>query len=848
MNANLDKLCFQIKDILRNYGKQQTAEGTMTAEVIMEYLIFLKFFEPYSPKLHGEKRLKVYDRMIENYPNIKTFSNIMTTLMATATDGTLSFRKSITEQEMSTMADDEFYLHKFISENKPTSEIFDGTMCLADRLKDNECLLKIFQVLYLSDFRIDDVGDIHEYFIQDEAKQKSKMYGQFFTPNEICMKALDNVNPSVKEDGSMPSFMDPTAGSFKFMRNVAKRLAKSTGNSYRDILLNNCHGCEIETKAYKALQYNILMETGDISNNVYNANSLKYLRYGKLKDDKCQNNLPEYDTEKRYDYIFANPPFGCKAELDMYVKEYVTKKMKGGKEKREPIHGYLMKTRNSDGMFIQLIIHLLKEEGEACIVLCGSIFNKELSALRQHWLETCNLKSITVCPKNIFKNTSIETYLFHFKKGEPTKEIVYYNFDGSEIGRRSEFSDVWDIGVPKIVIERTKHVFTQYKLKDICDISVGYTPNSKDEANYKDGTNTWVTIADMTKLNGDKYISDSKEKITTTAIKTSKMAKQGSLLVSFKLTVGKTAICACDLYHNEAIACINTKDTSIVSNIYLYHLLTALDWKGQSKKNIYNADILNKETLSVIDLNIPSIQVQNEFIDYLDSLPTVSLRVVATRVFNAGGDYENICKKLEALDKNIELTKAKIEANKEYMKILLEVETEGCEKVRLGDVCKVSTGKVTTKAKLEEGDIPVYGGGIKPMSFTNTHTHDKGTIVILRDGANAGYVHRLCEQAFLTGSANYIHEVSNMTSESYIYYVLKYTQQQDLIAFQGNPTAQPHVHPHQIVTLEIPLLNVEKQQMIVELFDAIEKANTNALQQIERIEDLKKRVIDAQLS
>jgi hypothetical protein len=391
MATPLDRLCFQVKDILRNYGKQQTAEGTMTAEVIMDYLIFIKFFEPYSKELHGDRSLKIYDKMVEKDPSIArmTLKSFMEPYIQQKRNG----KKNLSDEELSNLVLNEYHLHHTLETIHPTSTIFDHTQSLNNRLQHYECVLRILEAIYLSDVKLDDVGDIHEYFIQDEGKSKSKMYGQFFTPNEICMKAMELVKPRLKPDGSIPDCLDPAAGSFKFMRNLAKHLSETSGKPYEDILLNHCYGCEIETKAYRSLQFNIVMETGDISENVYNANSLKYLMYGRLLVDENNQNdqndqhnqynqqmehLPYYDTEKRYDYIFANPPFGCKTEMEMIQRNADDKVNK----KTKAIGNYKMKTKNSDGMFLQLIIDLLKDGGEACIVMCGSIFNKEWIPLR----------------------------------------------------------------------------------------------------------------------------------------------------------------------------------------------------------------------------------------------------------------------------------------------------------------------------------------------------------------------------------------------------------------------------------------------------------------------------------
>jgi type I restriction enzyme, S subunit len=802
MATPLDRLCFQVKDILRNYGKQQTAEGTMTAEVITDHLMFMKFFEAYSKDLHGDRSLKIYDKMVEKDPSIASMT--LKSFMAPYIEQKRNGKKAFSEEEIGNLVLNEHLLHQVLKTTHPTSEIFDHTQSLYERLQHDECVLRILEAIYLSEVKLDDVGDIHEYFIQDEAKSKSKMYGQFFTPNEICMKAMELVQPKLKPDGSIPDCLDPAAGSFKFMRNLAKHLSETSGKAYEDILLNHCFGCEIEKKAYRSLQFNIVMETGDLSENVYHANSLKYLMYGKDANDKRMEEVRDYDTEKRYDYIFANPPFGCKTELEMIQRNADDKVDK----KTKAIGNYKMKTKNSDGMFLQLIIHLLKDGGEACIVMCGSIFNKDWINLRKHWIGTCVIKSITVCPKDSFKNTSIESYLIHFKKGGRTDRVEYHHFTDGYIGERSEFDETFDLSVPRssIVAEPShstsysiaelceinelkadRKKYQQYKyieissidenglaqptvvnkdelpsraqlgvkvgdilfgsvrpnlkrhlyvdtemfadnlivstgffvltskqgvdgyflynllfgqeftdecmqyaskkamypsvnkedlgkitirvpsyelqvsssqklktldhnisitkqkieadkeymkilletetmgcekvrLGDVCNMSVGFTPSTKDPTNYTDGEHVWITIADLTANGDQKFISQSKQKISDIALKPSKKAKKGSVLVSFKLSVGKTAICTTDVYHNEAIASLTSKSADRLHQEYVYYAMLLGNLERDSQINIYGANIFNQESLKNVTISVPDKCKQQMLVNKLSGI------------------------------------------------------------------------------------------------------------------------------------------------------------------------------------------------------------------------------------
>jgi restriction endonuclease S subunit len=119
-------------------------------------------------------------------------------------------------------------------------------------------------------------------------------------------------------------------------------------------------------------------------------------------------------------------------------------------------------------------------------------------------------------------------------------------------------------------------------------------------------------------LNGG-YIYDTKEKITDSGVKNSnvKLFEKGTILFSFKLSIGKTAIAGKALYTNEAIAGIVSKDESILNNKYLYHYLTINDFSNLGSGIIGNGS-MNKTSLNLIEIPIPSLEVQQEIIDYCD--------------------------------------------------------------------------------------------------------------------------------------------------------------------------------------------------------------------------------------
>ena len=79
------------------------------------------------------------------------------------------------------------------------------------------------------------------------------------------------------------------------------------------------------------------------------------------------------------------------------------------------------------------------------------------------------------------------------------------------------------------------------KLSDICDISIGKTPSRSNPKFWdpnKNSKNIWLSIADLTAVNG-RIISDSKEYISDKGAMLFKEVPKDTLIMSFKLTIGK---------------------------------------------------------------------------------------------------------------------------------------------------------------------------------------------------------------------------------------------------------------------------------------------------------------------
>ena len=158
-----------------------------------------------------------------------------------------------------------------------------------------------------------------------------------------------------------------------------------------------------------------------------------------------------------------------------------------------------------------------------------------------------------------------------------------------------------------------------YILSEIYDLQMGKTP-SRDNAEYwADGSYEWVSIADLTKFG--EYTGLSKERITKKAVEESgiRVIPAHTLIMSFKLSIGKVAITSRDCFSNEAIMAFIDKGIETIIPEYAYYLFSAQSWDEGTNRAVMGAT-LNKSTLSKYRVYIHDVEQQREIIHKLDKV------------------------------------------------------------------------------------------------------------------------------------------------------------------------------------------------------------------------------------
>ena len=155
--------------------------------------------------------------------------------------------------------------------------------------------------------------------------------------------------------------------------------------------------------------------------------------------------------------------------------------------------------------------------------------------------------------------------------------------------------------------------FELVRLGEVCSILIGGTP-ARNNPTYFTGNNLWVSIAEMK----GQIIKDTKEKITDSAVKKSnvKLIPKGTTLLSFKLSIGKTAIAGKNLYTNEAIAGLIPNNKDIILDNYLFCIFNSgiIDLQNIRSNNAFGKSLNSKILNNEIKIPLPPIEIQKQIV------------------------------------------------------------------------------------------------------------------------------------------------------------------------------------------------------------------------------------------
>ena len=665
-------------------------------------------------------------------------------------------------------------------------------------------LIKIMSKFIITDEFIDEFfmknGDIHENFLKYQGNVNSKELGQFFTPKIIIKSLLNECGFKeliLNKEGSNFSLYDPCMGT--------GGLLCYTYNYCKDkINPSKIYGCEIEKDTIKFGSASLMLVTNQYNSNINRCNSL------------IENPYLFNKEEDKFNIIFINPPFGSKTNYKGLNKLFNNYKNKitprpefNGNSEIEFKDIYPIVSNTGTELFIQLVIYSLKKDGLACIILPdGELMTSNNMNIRKYILDNCQILKVITIQGNIYTNTGIKT-----------KALIIKKCNNDNYNQEIEFielnKEVRVLGIRKLneklqfnfedIKEETINYNTDIEIKTLGEI---FILNGNGSTNSKDITNTGEYPFYRASCNNpsgthNSYDFDGKEYLLI--IKSGGCANKP---ISSDYGIGKVFIVNGKCAANIAVFQLNLKLEELYNIKYLYYYLLHNQSYIQ-KLAIYctNNGNINMKDLMNMKIPIPSIEIQNKIVEYLDMI------------------YEEVIKTNNEKIENIK------KLNKNYLDLNLQF-SKDIEIKTLGEIASINQGNILNKNDMIDGIYDVIGGG-KIIAKHNKENRDGNDIILTRVGdININYINTkyyLTDNAFSLKSLN---EDNILTK--YLYYILLNNKCNLKDLYIG--IAQKVISKSNLSLFKLPIPSIEVQNKIVEYLDF----NDNLIKTLEKENEINK--------
>ena len=505
-------------------------------------------------------------------------------------------------------------LPRLIKDYNHSSEVFEPRLRITSGTTLKELVDRLSE-LSLLDTDSDIKGDAFEYFLKHSISVGNDL-GEYFTPRHIVRLMVDLIDPRYGE-----SVYDPCCGTGGFLIQAFRHIARKVTDTpeHRDVLENDTiYGCEL-TGTARIAKMNMIL-AGDGHTNIRQQDALAH------------------PVRNAHEVVLTNFPFS---------------------QETEHSNEYGAATKDANPVFLRHVVEAAREnEGRIGVVVPeGLLFGeqKEYENARKYVVDNCAIDAVISLHSFVFRPyTGQPTAILILTKGGKKKPVWFFEVkeDGFEkttrrTGRpategegndlltlRSLWADKPDtensVSVPldQIAKNSYKLSYSAYRTRDgekhwktlgsVCDIRIGATPRRKEQSYWRGGTEPWATITDISNME-TRYLTRTAEKITQTAVtETSvKLLPPGTVLLSYKLSIGKTAIVGegCEgLYTNEAIAGLVPKNQDELLSEYIYYLLPFLRIEDHAQPAA-KGNTLNKSILTRLRIPVPSVSRQAQFIE-----------------------------------------------------------------------------------------------------------------------------------------------------------------------------------------------------------------------------------------
>ena len=624
----------------------------------------------------------------------------------------------------------------------------------------------------------DAIGDVFEYMLGRGMSTMSDE-GQYFTNRTICKLAFKlayQIKKTLRrEDGSLCTFADWFCGTggfpAEYIKGVNENLADIDWKTESGAIY--CQDMNMSSVTNTLLNLLILTGVPFSGTTIRSSNSFS---------DPIINGANAPFPNLSIDYSFMNPPYGGDKSKGKEYKFAYTKGKGTAKQYlvNDDIKSIGIEDDDKVSAGVQLAMATLSSKGVCCIVLPQGFFfgaskkNKKCVELRKKLAEEYKIWFIVDIASGSFLNTGTKTSMMVFQKGVgATENITFMGLDES------------------VLVEAT---LDELRVKNYSLNFKQYLPQSAMEV---DGFEI-VKLGDIAKKLSTRGKHSAKDTVENG--KYSLFSSSVNEIYALNTFDYPETCCIINSTNASGNAVVNlgtnfsvTSDTFVFkcdNDITTKYIQLYLSSNIQFVKETFQGANHKHPTwdqLSDIQIPLPSLERQQEIVDSIDGFTQL-----------AHAEEQS----LKMLEKSM----------------MFEVKWMGMgkERVKLGDICSVKTGKYITKATATPGIYPTYGGGDAGACISEYNRENE--FMISKDGVSETCVRYISGKFFLNHHGWTI-EPKDVATYPYIGYWL--LSNQDKLYELAAGTAQKGINQDSFYSIQIPLPSLAEQQTLQSDFDEI---------------------------
>ena len=363
----------------------------------------------------------------------------------------------------------------------------------------------------------------------------------------------------------------------------------------------------------------------------------------------------------------------------------------------------------------------------------------------------------------------------------------------------------------------------KYRLDEVFELQMGKTPSRSNRDYWEPGKHKWLAISDFS--DNRKYTSLTKEMISDLAVAESgiNIIPANTVVMSFKLSIGKVAITSEPIYSNEAIMAFIDKGVCGIIPEYIYYYLKGLDWNRFGNKAVMGLT-LNKKTLSSIEIDIPSVDEQRIIVEKLSRIESL---------------FDGLSEQLGLMEKLIK---------SRFVEMFGDpiINNFGLPEARIGDNCfvtKLAGFEYSNYIQYEDsGDVVmvkaqnVKNGALnrKDLSYISNEVSDSlprsqlapGDVVMTYVGANIGDVAIIdnCYKYHLAPNVAKLRPDKDVYNSLYFMYMLM--MKTDYIMRNSADTAKAALGMERIRKLAVLIPPLDMQNLFADYVEQVDKSKS----------------------